>query len=263
MHSIDDFAQLGTEVALEAGQLLLDRFHTDFTVSHKGTVNLVTDVDLAAEELIVSRIRKAFPSHSILAEENHHDTRGEGIVWIIDPLDGTTNYAHGYPVFSVSIGLEIGGEVEWGAVFDPSRKELFSARRGGGATCNGASLDVSATASLGASLLGTGFPYDIQTDSRNNLNNFCAFAVRTQGIRRGGSAAIDLCYVAAGRFDGFWEIKLNPWDCAAGALIVKEAGGRVTNFSGRPASIYEREIVASNGMIHGEMLDVLDRALKP
>jgi myo-inositol-1(or 4)-monophosphatase len=262
MNSIDEFAELGTEVALEAGRLLLDRFHTDFTVSHKGTVNLVTEVDLAAEELIVSRIRKSFPSHSILAEENHHETHGEGIVWIIDPLDGTTNYAHGYPVFSVSIGLEIGGEVEWGAVFDPSRNELFSARRGGGAGCNGAGLGVSATAALGASLLATGFPYDIQTDSRNNLNNFCAFAVRTQGIRRGGSAAIDLCYVAAGRFDGFWELKLNPWDCAAGALIVKEAGGRVTNFSGRPASIYEREIVASNGLIHTEMLDVLTQTSK-
>ena len=257
MNSVDDFARVGTEVALEAGRLLLDRFHTVFTISHKGTVNLVTDVDLAAEELIVSRLRKAFPTHSILAEERYSKTRGKGIVWVIDPLDGTTNYAHGYPVFSVSIGLEIDGEVEWGAVFDPTRNELFSARRGFGATCNGAKLGVSATASISASLLATGFPYDIQTDSRNNLDNFCAFAVRVQGIRRAGSAAVDLCYVAAGRFDGFWELKLNPWDCAAGSLIVKEAGGMVTNFSGQPASIYEREIVASNGLIHGEMLDVL------
>ncbi len=259
MPDIDDFARIGMEVAAEAGRLLLDRFHTEFTVSHKGTVNLVTDVDLAAEELIVNRIRKKFPDHLILAEERHSQNCCEGIVWIIDPLDGTTNYAHGYPVFSVSIGLEIKGEVEWGAVFDPTRNELFSARRGFGATCNGVQLCVSRTQSLGASLLATGFPYDIQTDSRNNLDNFCAFALRTQGIRRAGSAAIDLCYVAAGRFDGFWELKLNPWDCAAGSLIVKEAGGTVTNFSGRPASIYEREIVASNGLIHSEMLDVLKK----
>jgi myo-inositol-1(or 4)-monophosphatase len=257
MPDIDDFAEVGIEVAREAGRLLRDRFRTEFTISHKGTVNLVTEVDLAAEDLIVSRIRKAFPTHSILAEERHNQTRGGGIVWVIDPLDGTTNYAHGYPVFSVSIGLEIAGEVEWGAVFDPARDEMFSARRGRGATCNGLELHVSRTASLGASLLATGFPYDIQIDSLNNLDNFCAFAPRTQGIRRAGSAAIDLCYVAAGRFDGFWELKLNPWDCAAGSLIVKEAGGAVTNFSGDPASIYGREIVASNGLIHREMLDVL------
>ncbi len=259
MPDIDDFAQLGMEVATEAGRLLLERFHTEFAIAHKGAVNLVTEIDLAAEELIVSRIRKEFPDHIILAEERYSQNRGKGIVWVIDPLDGTTNYAHGYPVFSVSIGIEIAGEVEWGVVFDPTRNELFSARRGFGATCNNVQLSVSKTPSLGASLLATGFPYDIQTDSRNNLDNFCAFAVRTQGIRRAGSAAVDLCYVAAGRFDGFWELKLNPWDCAAGSLIVKEAGGVVTNFSGRPASIYEREIVASNGLIHQGMLDVLEK----
>ena len=145
MPDIDDFARVGMEVTAEAGRLLLERFHTEFTISHKGTVNLVTEVDLAAEELIVSTIRKAFPDHSILAEERHSQNRGKGIVWVIDPLDGTTNYAHGYPVFSVSIGLEIEGEVEWGAVFDPTRNELFSARRGFGATCNGIPLSVSKT----------------------------------------------------------------------------------------------------------------------
>jgi myo-inositol-1(or 4)-monophosphatase len=260
MNSIDDFAQLGTEAAREAGQLLLDRFRTDFTVSHKGIVNLVTEVDLAAEELIVSRIRKTFPSHTILAEEGHSKVRGEGITWVVDPLDGTTNYAHGYPVFSVSIGLEIEGEIKWGAVFDPTRNELFSAFKGRGATCNGMPIRISNASTLTASLLATGFPYDIQTDARNNLDNFCAFAVRVQGIRRAGSAAIDLCYVAAGRFDGFWEFKLNPWDIAAGSLIVREAGGIVTNFSGQPQSIYKGEIVASNGLIHQQMLDVLASA---
>jgi len=257
MNDIEDFAQVGIEIAREAGQLLLERFHTDFAVSHKGAVNLVTDVDLASEELIVSRIRKAFPTHSILAEERHQDPRGGGCKWVIDPLDGTTNYAHGYPVFSVSIGLEVSGELEWGAVFDPVRNELFAGRRGFGATCNGKPLAVSKTVSLGASLLATGFPYDIQT-TRTNLDNFCAFALRTQGIRRAGSAALDLCYVAAGRFDGFWELKLNPWDCAAGSLIVRESGGIATNFSSRPASIYEGEIIASNGLIHQEMLAVLE-----
>jgi len=260
MDRIEEFAELGTEVAREAGQLLLDRFHTEFTVTHKGIVNLVTEVDLAAEELIVARIRKEFPAHSILAEERHNQVSGKGVTWVIDPLDGTTNYAHGYPVFSVSIGLEIDGEIEWGAVFDPTRNEFFSAMKGAGATCNGVPLGISKTSSLGASLLATGFPYDIQSDSQNNLDNFCAFAMRVQGVRRAGSAAIDLCYVAAGRFDGYWEFKLKPWDCAAGSLIVKEAGGTVTNCSGQPLSIYKEEVVASNGLIHREMLDVLKSA---
>jgi myo-inositol-1(or 4)-monophosphatase len=239
MTGIEDLEQLGLRVAREAGQLLLDRFRTELTVSHKGAVNLVTDVDFAAEDLIVTRIKKAFPAHSVLAEERHRANRMDGITWIIDPLDGTTNYAHGYPVFSVSIGIQINGAIEWGAVFDPTRNEMFSARRGNGATCNGVRLVVSKIPTLGKSLLATGFPYDIQTSGRNNLDNFCAFAVRVQGVRRAGSAALDLCYVAAGRFDGFWELKLNAWDCAAGSLIVNEAGGRVTNFYGQSFSIYE------------------------
>jgi myo-inositol-1(or 4)-monophosphatase len=257
MTGMENLEQLGLEVAREAGQLLLNRFRTGFAVSHKGRVNLVTEVDFAAEDLIVSRIRKAFPTHSILAEERHHANRAEGVTWIIDPLDGTTNYAHGYPVFSVSIGLEINGTVEWGAVFDPTRNEMFSAHRGRGATCNGVKLKVSKTTELEKSLLATGFPYDIQTSSKNNLDNFSAFAVRVQGLRRAGSAALDLCYVAAGRFDGFWELKLNAWDCAAGSLIVAEAGGKVTNFGGKSFSIYERQIVASNSLIHPKMISVL------
>jgi myo-inositol-1(or 4)-monophosphatase len=259
MTEIDTFEQLGLEVAREAGQLLLNRFRTEFTISHKGTVNLVTEVDFAAEDLIVSRIRNAFPAHSILAEERHHATRAEGITWIIDPLDGTTNYAHRYPVFSVSIGLEINGEIQWGAVFDPTRDELFSARQGRGATCNGLRLEVSKTPKLVKSLLATGFPYDIRTSRQNNLDYFCAFAPQVQGVRRAGSAALDLCYVAAGRFDGFWEMKLNPWDCAAGSLIVTESGGMLTNFRGGMFSIREGEILASNSLIHGEMLEVLEQ----
>jgi len=246
------------EVVQEAGRLLLERFRTEFTVTHKGTVNLVTDVDLAAEEMITARIRKTFPMHTILAEEKHNDVRNGGVHWVIDPLDGTTNYAHRYPVFSVSIGLEIAGELQWGAVFDPSRNELYTARRGRGARCNGAPLHVSKVQSLDASLLATGFPYDIRTSKQDNLNNFCAFAVRTQGIRRSGSAALDLCHVAAGRLDGFWELKLNPWDCAAGYLMVREAGGTVTNFHGHAGSIYDGEVIASNGLIHQQMVEVLE-----
>jgi myo-inositol-1(or 4)-monophosphatase len=256
---INECVKVGMEVIQEAGSLLSERFHRDFNVLHKGVINLVTEVDLAAEELIVSRIRKAFPTHSVLAEEKHNDSAGGAVKWIIDPLDGTTNYAHGYPFFSVSIGLEIAGEVEWGAVMDPVRNELYEARRGHGARCNGRSLSVSTVPSLDGSLLATGFPYDIRTSSLNNLSNFCAFAVRTHGIRRSGSAAVDLCHVAAGNLDGFWELKLNPWDCAAGYLMIREAGGVITNFHGQAGSIYEREVIASNGLIHQEMIAVLEK----
>jgi myo-inositol-1(or 4)-monophosphatase len=257
MFDIESFVKVGMEVIREAGNLLLHRLHSDLEISHKGAVNLVTDVDLASEELIVTRILEAFPTHSILAEERHKNVPSRSVTWVIDPLDGTTNYAHGYPVFSVSIGLEISGEVEWGAVFDPVRKELYAARRGSGAECNGVSLRVSKVQSLGASLLATGFPYDIRTSEQNNLDNFCTFALRSQGVRRSGSAALDLCHVACGRLDGFWELKLNPWDCAAGYLMVREAGGAVTNFSGRSGSIYEGEVIASNGRIHEEMVNIL------
>ncbi len=260
MDDVEKFFELGREVAREAGKFLLEHFRTALNISYKGTVNLVTEVDIAAEELMVARIRKAFPTHSIQAEENYKDGRGGAFKWVIDPLDGTTNYAHGYPIFAVSIGLEISGNMEWGAVFDPIRDELFTARRGWGARCNDLPLHVSKTESLLASLLATGFPYDVQTSERNNLANFCAFARCSQGIRRGGSAALDLSYVAAGRFDGFWELKLNPWDCAAGYLLVIEAGGTITNFSGQSTSIYDGEIVASNGRIHQEMLTTLQAA---
>lgn len=262
MADIDRFVQVGMEAARAAGALIRERFRTDFAVSQKGAINLVTEVDLAAEELIVARISNAFPTHSILAEERHNTSRTDSVRWVIDPLDGTTNFAHGYPVFSVSIGLEIDGEVEWGAVFDPIRNELYTARRGQGAFCNDVSLCVSRVGSLGASLLATGFPYDIRTSAQTNLDNFCAFALRSHGVRRSGSAALDFSHVAAGRLDGFWELKLNPWDCAAGYLIVREAGGRVTNFRGQPGSIYDREVIASNGLIHEEILTVLEKTAK-
>ncbi len=259
MSSDTQFERLAEEAAREAGRLLMRRFRTAFAVAHKGEVNLVTEVDLAAEELIVSRIRSAFPDHAILAEENHSRRKSGSHIWIIDPLDGTTNYAHGFPAFAVSIGLEIDGELACGAVYNPVLDEMFTACRGGGAFCNGEPVHVSQTASLGESLLSTGFPYDIRTSENNNLDNFREFALLAQGVRRAGSAALDFCSVAAGRFDGFWELSLHAWDCAAGYLLVREAGGRVTNFHGDEGSIYEPEMIASNGKIHEQMLAVLRR----
>jgi len=250
MRDLERYERIAVEVAREAGDLLMVRLRTGFTVSHKGEVNLVTDVDVAAEELIVSRILHAFPDHTILAEENHSAPKSGSHIWIIDPLDGTTNYAHGFPAFAVSIGLEIDGELACGAVCNPVLDEMFTARRGSGAFCNGKPIRVSSTDKLIASLLATGFPYDMHTSSNNNLDNFREFALRAQGVRRPGSAALDFCYVAAGRLDGFWEISLHPWDCAAGYLLVREAGGRVTNFNGAEGSIYEPEMIASNSRIH-------------
>jgi myo-inositol-1(or 4)-monophosphatase len=262
MDGIDEFIQVGMSAAKDAGALLRERFNTRFSVERKGVINLVTEVDVAAEKLIVSRIRGAFADHEILAEEGHGGGEGGSVRWIVDPLDGTTNYAHGYPVFAVSIGLQIDGEVEWGAVYDPTREELFTARRGAGAWLNDVPLRVSETAALGESLLATGFPYDIRTGPRKNLTEFSAFAVRTHGIRRGGSAALDLCYVAAGRLDGFWEHNLRPWDCAAGYLAVREAGGIVTDYRGNHGSIYVSETLASNGRIHEEMKAVLAKHME-
>lgn len=255
--NIDTYAAEAEITAKLAGSYLLEKFRTNFAVSHKGVINLVTEVDVAAEELITARLRDAFPEHSILAEEKNTEDRGGECTWIIDPLDGTTNYAHGFPFFSVSIGLEISGRIEFGIVYDPVRGECFTAQRGAGAFCNGGSLSVSDTDTLNAGLLATGFPYDIRTSDQNNLTNFCAFALNVQGLRRTGSAALDLCYVAAGRLDGFWEAKLNPWDCAAGFLIVEEAGGRITDYSGRSTTIYDAEVAASNGKIHEQMISVL------
>jgi myo-inositol-1(or 4)-monophosphatase len=253
------YEKAATEAALAAGNLLIKRFRTKMNVAHKGVIDLVTEVDLAAEALIVSALQSEFPGCAILAEEGHAGTARGRVAWIIDPLDGTTNYAHGLPFFSVSIGLEIEGEIEFGVVHVPVLGEVFTAHRGLGARLNGVPIHVSGTSSLSASLLTTGFPYDIRTSSETNLEFFAEFSRRSFAVRRAGSAAMDFCYVAAGRYDGFWELKLNPWDCAAGYLMVREAGGRVTNFRGRPGSIYDRESLATNGLIHDEMLNILCR----
>ena len=248
------------ETAREAGHLLLEKFGRITTVTMKGDINLVTEADLASEALIIERIKSHYPKHAILAEESGNAVVIDGETewkWIIDPLDGTTNYAHGYPCFAVTIALEHKGEVAVGVTFDPTRNELFAAEKGQGATLNGKSIRVSATESLGASLICTGFPYDFKRKD-DFARHLTAFLMQSRGVRRDGSAAIDMAYVACGRFDGFWEEGLNPWDMAAGRLLIEEAGGWVTDYNGDAFSIYCPPLCASNGKIHTEMLAVLD-----
>jgi myo-inositol-1(or 4)-monophosphatase len=249
-----DFA---VSVAREAGRLLLDRIGSITDITHKGAINIVTDVDLASEELIRDRIATHYPRHQVLAEEGGLAESSSEYRWVIDPLDGTTNYAHGLPIFCVSIALELRGESIIGVVYDPMRDELFAAERERGATLNNRPIRVSSTSEILQSLLSTGFPYDIKTSNLTNLDHWANFAMNAQALRRLGSAALDLCYVACGRFDGFWELSLNPWDMAAGALIVAEAGGRVTDFKGDRFSNYKPEVIASNGLIHERMVEVV------
>ena len=244
-------------VAKDAGALLRDRLGTRIDIGHKGSINLVTDVDLASEKLIREAISTYHPRHEILAEEGGLTESNSEYRWIVDPLDGTTNYAHGYPVFCVSIALEHKGEVMLGVVYDPTREELFTAERGAGAALNNRPIRVSKIDDLTQSILSTGFPYDIKTSKLTNLDHWANFAMNAQALRRDGAAALDLCYVACGRYDGFWELNLSPWDTAAGSLIVAEAGGRVTAFDGGAFSNYKPEVVASNGLIHERMIDVL------
>jgi len=251
-----DFA---IQTAREAGRILADRFGRNVQISNKSEIDLVTESDLASEKLIIDRIRTHYPRHSILAEESgisNPDDRESGWRWIIDPLDGTTNYAHGYPCFCVSIALAYQGRMEIGVVYDPIRDEMFAAERGQGASLNSRSISDSGTLNLSAALLCTGFPYDVR--ERNEFaRHFANFIMKAQGVRRDGAAALDLAYVAAGRYDGFWEEGLKPWDVAAGALIIEEAGGRVSKYRGEPLDIYSPPIVASNGLIHDQMREVL------
>jgi len=249
--------EFAIRVARDAGRLLRDRVGTGFDIGHKGSINLVTEVDLASEKLIRETISTYYPRHEILAEEGGLTETSSEYRWIVDPLDGTTNYAHGYPMFCVSIALEQAGEIILGVVYDPMRDELFAAERGSGSVLNNRAIRVSATDDLMQSILSTGFPYDIKTSKLTNLEHWANFAMNAQALRRDGAAALDLCYVACGRFDGFWELNLSPWDTAAGTLIVTEAGGRVTDFSGADFSNYRPEVLASNGLIHDRMIEVL------
>lgn len=251
------YIERAREAALKAGRILRDNLNGARQISYKSDINLVTEMDMRSERAIVETLQAAFPDHGILAEEETNIRNESGLQWIIDPLDGTTNYAHGYPCFSVSIALEQEGEVIAGVVYDPMRDELFTAGKGQGAFLNGSRLRVSAVDTLIKSLLSTGFPYDRKECERNNLDYFRDLLMASQEVRRDGSAALDLCAVAAGRFDGFWELKLKPWDVAAGSLMVREAGGTVSDLAGNPVRLDAGEILASNGRIHGQMVRVL------
>ncbi len=244
--------------ALErAGRIVKANFGKPQKISKKGVFNIVTEIDKASEKAVVDLILKRFPNHAILAEESPAVEGSEGR-WIIDPIDGTTNFAHGFPTVSVSIGFELAGQLLMGGVFDPFRKELFFAECGKGAMLNGRRIHVSKVETLSDSLLATGFPYDRHKNPDDYLGMLRAFLTRIQGIRRCGSAAIDLCYVACGRFDGYYEMKLSPWDKAAGMIIVEEAGGTLTDFSGSPLTLMGIQNLATNGRIHGEVLAALE-----
>ena len=250
--------RVAVEAARAAGQLLHREHPRTRQVSFKGTsTNLVTEMDGRAEALVVEALSAHFPDDGILAEEGSARRGRSGRRWVIDPLDGTTNYAHGLPIYSVGIGLERDGVVQLGVVFDPSREELFVAERGKGAWLNDQRLSVSVTPDLDASLLVTGFPYDARTNPDNNLKEYAAFSLRARAVRRLGSALLDLAYVAAGRLDGFWELALSPWDVVAGSILVEEAGGRVSDLRGGAPDLMRPRIVASNGRIHEQILAVL------
>jgi myo-inositol-1(or 4)-monophosphatase len=255
------YLEVAKAAALRAGRILKDNVNGTRDISYKGEINMVTEMDRLSEKTVVATILKAFPGHGILAEEGSRVESNSGFLWVIDPLDGTTNYAHGYPSFSVSIGLECNGKILLGVVYDPMRDELFSAVKGAGSFLNSRPIAVSRSDVLIRSLLATGFPYDRVLSRENNLNFFNALIMVSQEVRRSGAASLDLCNLAAGRLDGYWELKLHPWDVAAGSLIVQEAGGKVSDFSGTRFSIHDKEIIASNGMIHDQMLDVI-RAVK-
>jgi myo-inositol-1(or 4)-monophosphatase len=257
IRQMKDILEFATICALESGKIQRKYFQKKIGIHHKGEINLVTDVDLACQRRIVELIEKKFPNDYILAEEKPNFDAGKRNSWIVDPLDGTTNYAHGYPFFCTSIAYEVEKEVILGVVYNPIFDELFFARKGEGAYLNGEKIKVSATRDMKQALLSTGFPYDLATNRRNNIDNFVKFIFEAQAVRRDGSAAMNLSYLACGRFDGHWEMKLSPWDTAAGVLMVKEAGGTVSAFSGKEYSIYDDELVASNGIIHDKMLDVL------
>jgi myo-inositol-1(or 4)-monophosphatase len=252
------FLTSAIEAVVRAGDLQLSRFGGDIRIGKKGEIDLVTEVDIAVERMFRQLISDRFPDHQVLAEEMGGSAAAPpGPCWVFDPIDGTTNYAHGLPIFCASVALEIDGRAEVAAIYDPTRRELFTAERGRGSFMNGRPLRVSAAATLLDALLVTGFPYDVHGRVEEIVGLFGAFVGRARAVRRLGSAALDLCYVAAGRLDGFWENDLKPWDIAGGALIVSEAGGRTTAMDGAPFSSRGNQVLATNGLIHREMLDVI------
>jgi len=254
------FRDAAVSVAKAAGDMLYEELGKAREISFKGVINLVTEMDRRSERLIIETLRRAFPDHGILAEESGVQAGRSAYRWIVDPLDGTTNYAHGFPVFAVGIALEAEGEVVLAVAYDPNLRELFVAERGEGAFLNGAPIHVSSTTKLAQSLLTTGFPYTIRDGKVTNLPEFNALSLRAQGVRRGGSAILDGAYVAAGRVDGYWELTLGAWDMATTVLFVREAGGVVSNVRGGPFSLKGPGILATNGKIHNAVLRALSSA---
>ena len=251
------YLKAAAKIARQAGDFLLTGLNQAKKVDFKGEVDLVTAFDRQSEEMIFNELNELFPGLNFLAEESIRRDNHSDLGWIVDPLDGTTNFSHGLPVFCVSIALASKGEVVAGVVYDPNRAELFSAIKGGGTFLNDRPVRVSSTGELDKSLLATGFPYDIRESKENNLDYFNAMAVKVQAIRRAGAAALDLAYLAAGRFDGFWELKLKPWDTAAASLMVEEAGGVISDITGDKWHLQSPAILASNGLIHEQMIRIL------
>jgi len=254
---MSEFLTIAEKAARQAGRVLKDLQGSRREIEKKGIVDLVTDADRRSERLIKDIIKSAFPDHSFKAEEGTQSKGDSEYLWLVDPLDGTTNYAHAFPVYCVSIGLLKGDDIVAGCIYNPNLDECFTAEKGKGAYLNSQPILVSGTKSLDDSLLATGFPYDIRISQDDNLREFGAFYKKAQAVRRAGAAALDLAYVACGRFDGFWEFKLSPWDIAAGILLVEEAGGIVTSWAGRKYDIFEGEVLASNRLIHEQMMNIL------
>ena len=269
---LEEVVQTGRQAALAAGAVLRQNYYKPHQITMKGVIDPVTESDLQSQEMIIALIRQKFPDHDILAEEATGEVEPPPSAassgpweadpppcrWIIDPLDGTVNFAHGYPAFCVSIACEAAGRLEYGVVYDPLRDELFEARRGQGAVLNGRAIQVSSLDRLERALVATGFPYDIRQRLPETLARLGRIMGTAQGLRRGGSAALDMCYVACGRCDGFYEENLKPWDTAAGLLLVEEAGGRVTTFDGGAYDIYSPNILASNGVLHANLFQALN-----
>jgi len=252
------FLTTAIEAVVRAGAVQLAALGSDIQIDKKGTIDLVTEVDLAIERMFRALIAERFPDHQVLAEEmGGSSTVPPGPCWVFDPIDGTTNFAHGLPIFCASLALEFGGVAEVAAIYDPTREELFTAERAGGAFLNGRPIHVSSAQTLVDAMLVTGFPYDVHQRVTEIVGLFGEFVGRARAVRRLGSAALDLCYVAAGRLDGFWESDLKPWDIAGGSLVVAEAGGKVTSMDGAPFSSRANQVLATNGIVHDSMLNVI------
>ena len=260
---MEKYLEIAMTAAKKAGKIIKKNFHKKKDVSYKGKINLVTDIDKKAEEAIIQIIKKSYPDHNILTEESEHSYNpDQEFCWVIDPLDGTTNYIHEFPFVSVSIALQKNQESILGIVYNPIFEELFYSEIGKGSFRNGIKISVSKTSDMDKAFLATGFPYDMYNEKRNNIRNLTKVIRGCRGIRRAGSAAIDLCYVASGIFDGFWELELMPWDTAAGLLIVEQAGGIVTKLNGTKFSIFDKDIVSTNGHIHNKLLNILNNGAK-